>query len=348
MNIVSPVDLNKLSHLTTAIQLVPNQYGRLGALGIFRAEPAARGGIIFDRTEEEIGLLADTSGKGNKQLSAKDWKRETFSLTAPEFNYSDFLTVEDIDRVRAVSEADQAETLADIQTRKLTKLRRKHEQTHEFLRMSALKGVTTTPDGKVYADMFTEFGVTQKVVDFDFTDANLDVQGLCREILRHMEDNAQDGSWAGAAHELVSPEFFDAITTHPKVFEAYNQYQNLNQVAQAQVNRDDLGRTRFGRTFMHCGVMFEEYRASAKYNGTAVKFIETGVGYGYPMGLDDTFVTYMLPAKKFSSVNGLGQESYAWQHPIMRDEQAEIESFSSVLPVCRRPEVLVKVTGVYA
>jgi hypothetical protein len=347
MNIVSNVDFNKLSFLTDAIQLVPNQYGRLGELGIFRLEPSARGGIIFDRTEQEIGLLADTSGKGNKQLSSKDHKRETFSLTAPEFNYSDFMTVEDIDRVRKVGEADQPELLADIQERKLTKLRRKHEQTHEFLRMGALKGVTVTPDGRVYANMFTEFGVTPKVINFTFTDVDLDIQGLCRDMLRHMEDNAQNGSWAGAAHQLVSPEFFDALTSHPKTFEAYNQYENLNQVANAQVNRDDLGRVRFGRTFFHCGVMFEEYRATAKYNGVSVKFIETGVGYGYPMGLEDLFVTYALPAKKFDSINGLGQETYAWQHPIERGEQAEIESYSSVLPVCRHPQTLVKVTGSY-
>lgn len=345
MNVVSPVDFNKLAYLTTEINLVPNQYNRLGSLGIFRLEPSARGGIIFDRTTEEIGLLGDTSGQGNKQLSSKDWQRETFSLTAPEFSYSDHITVEDIDRIRAVGEADQPEMLADVQERKLTKLRRKHEQTHEFMRMGALKGITTTPDGKVYANMYTEFGVTPKVVTFDIYNADMDLNGLCREILRHGEDNAQDGQWAGAYHILVSPEFFDALTNHPKVFETYNQYQNLNQMGLGQVNRDDLGRRRFGRTFMHSGVMFEEYRATAKYGSTSIRFIDALEGHGYPEGMDDLFVTYALPAKKFSSINGLGQETYAWQHPIERDEQVEIESFSSVLPVCRRPAVLVKVVA---
>ena len=340
MNVVSPLDFNKLSDLTRAINLLPNEYGRLTQLGVFRNEPAARGGIIFDRTNEKTGLLSDTRGKGNKQLTGKDHKREVFSLVAPEFNYSDYITVDDIDRVRKVGEADQAEALSDVQERKLRYLRRLHGQTHEFLKMSALKGVTTTPDGTVYANMFTEFDVTQKVVNFTFTNANLDINGLCRQILRHMEDNAKDGAWAGGAHMLVSEEFFDALVSHPKVFEAYNQYQNLNQQGGAQVNRDDLGRTRFGRTFLHCGIMFEEYRASIG----STRFIEAEVGYGYPVGLEDVFVNYMLPAKKFDTVNGLGQEAYAWQYPAKKDEEIEIESFSSVLPVCRRPEVLVKVT----
>lgn len=341
-NVVSPVNFNELVYLTDAINLIPNEYSRMAEY--FRVEPSARGAIIFDRTEEKIALLSDTRGSGKKQLSGKDWKREVFSLVAPEFSYSDFITVNDIDRIRKVGTTDQPEMLGDLQTRKLEYLRRNHEAVHEFMRVSALKGVTTTPDGVVYANMFTEFGVTQEVVNFDFTDADLNINGLCRDILRHMEDNARNGSWAGMAHFMVSPEFFDALVAHPKTFEAYNQYQNLNQLASAQVNRDDLGRKRFGRTFLHCGVMFEEYRASV--NG--VRFIEAEVGYGFPVGLEDTFVMYALPAAKFDSINGLGQVAYAWQWPQERNEQIEIESFSSTLPVCRRPEVLVKLTGTYA
>ena len=340
MNVVNPLDFNKLSYLTTAINLLPNEYGLLGQMGLFRLEPSARGAIIFDRTNETTGLLSDTRGKGNKQLSSGDWKREVFSLVAPEFNYSDYMTVDDIDRIRKVGEADQPEALADLQERKLRKLKRLHSQTHEFMRVQALKGITKTPDNIVYADMFTEFGVTQKVVNFNLSNDNLDINGVCREIIRHMEDNAKDGSWAGMPHILVSQELFDALVAHSKVFEAYNQYLNFNQVANAQVNRDDLGRTRFGRRFEHCGVLFEEYRATIG----STRFIEADVGYGYPMGLDDLFVTHALPAKKFSDINGLGQETYAWQYPAKKDEEIEIESFSSVLPVCRRPEVLVKVT----
>ncbi len=339
MNIVSPVDFNKLSNLTKAIQLVPNEYSRMAEY--FPTESVARGAIIFDRTEEATGLLSDTRGSGNKQLSSKDWKREVFSWIAPEFSYSDFITADDIDRVRKVDTTDQPEVLADIQARKLRKLKRLHSQTHEFMRVQALKGITATPDGVTYVNSFTEFGVTPKVFNFQFTNATLDINSICREMIRFLEDNAHDGgAWTGSPRVMVSPQFFDALISHPMVFEAYNQYVNNNQIANAQVNRDNVGQKRFGREFYHAGVMFEEYRASVG----SVKFIEDDVGYGFAEGFEGLFGTYLVPPAKFSTINGLGQESYAWQHPIERDSQVEIESFSSVLPVCKRPELLFKVT----
>jgi len=348
-SVVSPVNFNQLVDLTTEINLIPNKYQRLGQLGIFRQEGIYQDTVVFDRTEQEIHLLADTKGLGNKQLSSKDWKREVFSLVVPEFSYSDYITPRDVKGIRAVGTTDAEEALATIQERKLRKLRDLHELTHEYLRWGAIKGITVTPDGKTYANMFTEFNVTPKTVNFDFSASN--VKGFleqCREIARHMEDNLMDGSmWAGQVHVFVSPQFFDALTTHPTTFEAYNMYTNSNQANGAQVNRDELGRVWSGRTFLHGGVMFEEHRGNAKYNGSTVKFITDGEGHAIPLGVDDLFVDYVAPAAKFGLLGTAGQSAYAWQRAMENDEQIEIESFSAHLPICRRPAVLVKVTGTY-
>ena len=330
-SVISPNNFNQLVDLTTEINLIPNKYNRLGAMGLFAPEGIYQDTVVFDRTEEEIHLLADTKGRGNKQLSSKDWSREVFSLVVPEFNYSDYITPKDVKGIRQVGTTDQEEALATIQERKLTKLRNLHELTHEFLRWGAIKGITVTPDGKTYANMYTEFNVTPKAVNFDFRSSNTTgFAAQCREIARHMEDNLLDGSqWAGQVHAFVSPEFFDALTTHPTVFEAFNMYQNLNQVNGAQVNRDDLGRKFAGRTFVYNDVMFEEHRGSAKYNGSTVKFIAVQEGHAIPLGVDDLFVTYMAPAVKFGLLGTAGQEAYAWQRAMSNDEQIEIESFSS-------------------
>jgi len=349
-NAISPANFNQLVDLTTEINLIPNRYNRLGGLGIFRMEGVYQDTVVFDRTEVTTALLADTKGEGNKQLSSKDWKREVYSAVIPEFNYSDYITPSDVRGIRAVGTADQEEALASVQERKLSKLRRLHEATHEYLRWSAIKGVTTTPDGTVYANMFTAFGVTEKVVDFDFRASNtVGFLAQCREIARHMEDNLLDGSsWSGQVHAFVSPEFFDALTTHPTTFEAYNMYQAQNQVGGAQPNRDELGRTFAGRQFMHGGVMFEEHRGGYPYNGVMQKFITATEGRAIPLGVDDLFVTYAAPALKFSYLGTQGQETYAWMHAMENDEAIEIESFSSILPVCRKPAVLVRLTGNYS
>jgi hypothetical protein len=349
-NAISPANFNQLVDLTSEINLLPNRYNRLGAMGLFAMEGVYQDTVVFDRTEQTTALLADTKGQGNKQLSSKDWKREVFSVVLPEFNYSDYITPSDVRGIRAVGTSDQEEALADVQERKLAKLRRLHEATHEFLRWSAIKGVTTTPDGTVYADMFTSFGVTEKVVDFDFRTSNTaGFLAQCREISRHMEDNLMDGSsWSGEVWAPVSPEFFDALTTHPTTVEAYNMFVAQNQVGGAQPNRDDMGRVFAGRTFVHGGVRFEEHRGAYPYNGTPVKFITEEEGRAIPMGVDDLFVTYAAPALKFSYLGTRGQETYAWMHAMKNDEAIEVESFSSVLPVCCRPAVLVKLTGTYS
>ncbi|QCQ57950.1 major capsid protein [Rheinheimera phage vB_RspM_Barba22A] len=349
-NAISPVNFNQLVDLTTAINLIPNRYRRLGDLGLFTTEGVFQDTVVFDRTSQEIHLLGDTKGQGNKQLSSKDWEREVFSMVVPEFHYSDYLTPADVRGIRQSGSADQEEALTDIQERKLTKLRDLHEATHEYLRWGAIKGITTTPDGKVYANMFTAFGVTEKVVNFDFRASNLSgFLADCREILRHMEDNLLTaGMWAGAAHAFVSPEFFDALTTHPTTFEAYNMFVANNQVAQAQPNRDDLGRMYAGRQFYHGGVLFEEHRGGFPYNGVMQKFITATEGRAIPVGVPDLFVTYAAPALKFSYLGSRGVPTYAWQRAMENDEQVEIESFSSVLPVCKRPAALVRVTGTYS
>lgn len=349
-NAISPVNFNQLVDLTTEINLLPNRYNRLGSLGIFADQPVYQDTVVFDRTETSTGLLGDTKGLGNKQLSSKDWVRKTFSLTIPEFNYSDYLTPQDVRGIRAVGSADMEEALAAVQERKLTKLRQFHENTAEFLRWGAIKGVTVTPDGTTYADMYTAFGVTPKEVEFDFRASNTTgFLAQCREIARHMEDNLLDGSqWSGMVHAFVSPEFFDALTTHPTTFEAYNMYVAANQVGGAQPNRDELGKVFAGRTFVHGGVTFEEHRGGYPYKGVMQKFIAAQEGHAIPLGVDDLFVNYIAPAQKFSYLGTAGQAVYAWQRAMDNDEQIEMESFSSILPVCRKPAVLVKLTGIYA
>lgn len=348
-SVISPNNFNQLVDLTTEINLIPNKYNRLGSMGLFAAEGIYQDTVVFDRTQEEIHLLADTKGRGNKQLSSKDWSREVFSLVVPEFNYSDYITPKDVKGIRQVGTTDQEEALAAIQERKLRKLRNLHEATQEWLRWGAIKGITVTPDGKTYANMFTEFSVTPKTVDFDFRASNtVGFLPTIREILRHQEDNALDGGSVYGCHIFVGEDFFDALTTHPTTFEAYNMYVANNQAGGAQPNRDEMGRVFAGRTFVHGGVTFEEHRGGYKYDGVMQRFVAATEGHAIPLGMDDLFVTYMAPASKFSYLGTLGQEAYAWMRPMSNDEELEIESFSSVLPICRKPAVLVKVTGTFS
>ncbi len=46
----------------------------------------------------------------------------------------------------------------------------------------------------------------------------------CTEVLGHIEDNLS-GEYMERVYALVSPEFFDALTSHAKVKEAYERWR---------------------------------------------------------------------------------------------------------------------------
>ena len=152
-------------------------------------------------------------------------------------------------------------------------------------------------------------------------------------MLRHFEDNLK-GEFMTGVHCLCSPEFFDALTDHGKVKDAFAYSQ------QRAVLIDDM---RAGFTFG--GVTFEEYRGQATdMNGVTRRFIAAGEAHAFPLGTVDTFSTYYAPADFNETANTLGQALYAKQEPRKFDRGTDLHTQSNPLPMCHRPGVLVKLT----
>ncbi|MFP3025414.1 MAG: major capsid protein, partial [Wolbachia sp.] len=162
--------------------------------------------------------------------------------------------------------------------------------------------------------------------------ATTDVKRKCLEVLRHIEDNLS-GEYMTGIHALVSPEFFDALTSHAKVKEAYERWQ------EGAALRNDM---RSGFTF--CGITFEEYRGQATDpEETVRRFIERDTGHCFPLGTASTFTTYFAPADFNETVNTLGQPLYAKQEPRRFDRGTDLHTQSNPLPMCHRPAVLAKI-----
>lgn len=132
------------------------------------------------------------------------------------------------------------------------------------------------------------------------------------------------------AHALVSPEFFDALTSHSKVKEVYERWQ------EGVDSRDDM---RSGFTF--CGITFEEYRGQATDSeGNVRRFIEDA-WHCFPLGTANTITTYFATADFNETVNTLGQPLYAKQEPRRFDRGTDLHAQSNPLPMCHRPGILV-------
>lgn len=321
-----------MSSLTAAINIIPNRFGRIEALKIFPDKPVRTRQVMVEEQNGVLNLLP-TMPVGAPGTVGTRGKRAMRSFVVPHIPHDDVVLPEEVQGIRAFGSETEMETIASVMARHLQTMRNKHAITLENLRMGALKGVILDADGSVIYDLFKEFDITPAVVNFELTNANSNVKKACANVLRHFEDNLK-GEFMTGVHCLCSPEFFDSLTDHGKVKDAFAYSQ------QRAVLIDDM---RAGFTFG--GVTFEEYRGQATdMNGVTRRFIAAGEAHAFPIGTVDTFSTYYAPADFNETANTLGQALYAKQEPRKFDRGTDLHTQSNPLPMCHRPGVLVKLT----
>ncbi|MDI6750494.1 MAG: major capsid protein [Rhodocyclaceae bacterium] len=321
-----------MASLTTAINLIPNRYGRIEQLGLFPAKPVRTRQIIVEEYAGRLNLLP-TKPPGSPGTVGSRGTRKLRSFVIPHIPHDDVVLPEEVQGIRAFGSETEMEAISSVMARHLETMRNKHAITLEHLRMGALKGEILDADATPLVNLYTEFGITPKTVNFALGNANTNVKGKCAEVLRHIEDNLS-GEFSTGVHCLCSPEFFDALTGHAKVEEAYQRWQD------GWALRADM---RAG--FNYGGITFEEYRGQATdASGNVRRFIAAGEAHAFPLGTVDTFATYFAPADFNETVNTLGQPLYAKQEPRKFDRGTDLHTQSNPLPMCHRPGVLVKLT----
>lgn len=278
--------------------------------------------------------LLPTQAPGGAAYLADRAKRKVRSFTIPHIPYDDLILPDEIQGIRAFGSENEMESIAAVVNDHLQMMKNKHEITLENLRIGALKGKILDADGSTLYDLYNEFGITQKTVNFALSTSTTDVKAKCLEVVRHIEDNLM-GEFSNGIHALVSPEFFDALTSHKNVKEAYERWQEG-----AALREDMRGGFPFG------GIIFEEYRGkAAQPNGTVQRFSAEKEGHVFPVGTYQTFRTYFAPADFNKTVNTIGMPLYAKQSTCEFERGVKLHTQSNPLPLCLRPAVLVKVTA---
>jgi len=319
--------------LTSAINIIPNRYGRLQQLGLFTPKPVTMRTIIVEEMQGVLNLLP-TKAPGSPGTVGTTGKRRVRSFIVPHIPHDDVVLPDEVQGIRAFGSESQFESIAGVMARKLETMRNKHAITLEHLRMGALKGQILDADGSVIYDLWTEFGVTQNVVNFMLNTATTKVKVKCNEVRRIIEKNLM-GEVATGVRVLCSPQFFDALTSHDNVEKAFAYYQQG-----AALIEDGRSGFRFG------GIVFEEYVGFATDAvGNVRKFIPDGEAIAFPEGTMDTFATYFAPADFNETVNTPGLEIYAKQAPRKFDRGTDLHTQSNPLPMCHRPGVLVRLTA---
>ncbi|MCW5982700.1 MAG: major capsid protein [Bryobacteraceae bacterium] len=325
-------DAFEMAALTAAINKIPNNYGRLEQLNLMPGAGVRTRTIIIEEMSGVLNLLP-TQPVGAPGTLGTVGKRKVRSFVIPHIPHDDTVLPEEVQGIRAFGAETETDALANLLAQKLATMRNKHAITLEHLRMGALKGVILDADGSTLYDLYTEFNIVAKTVSFALANAQTEVLTKVLEVKRHIEDNLK-GEFMTGVMCLCSAGFFDSLTTHAKVKEAYSRWQNGLAL---------LSDNRTGFTFG--GITFEEYRGQATdAAGNVRKFIADDEAHFFPLGTASTFRTYFAPADFNETANTLGLPLYAKQEPRKFGRGTDLHSQSNPLPVCLRPEVLVKGT----
>ncbi|WP_054031017.1 major capsid protein [Desulfatitalea tepidiphila] len=327
-------DAFSMVSLTKAINLLPNNYGRLKQMNLMPGKGVRTRSIVV---EERAGVLTllPTQPVGAPGLQNAMGKRTVRTFVIPHIPLDDTILPDEYQGIRAFGQEDGTAALAQVVNDHLQTMRNKHAITLEHLRMGALKGIIYDADGStVLYNLYTEFGITAKTIDFVLDNSATNVGGKCRESVRHIEDNLKGDVMSGV-HCLCDENFFDALVSHDNVKEAYMYHSEASQ----RLGEDNRKGFRFN------GITFEEYRASATGSaGSTVAFIPANTGYIFPVGGQSTFETLFAPADFTETANTLGLELYAKQEPRKFNRGVDLHTQSNPLPICYRPGVIVTAT----
>jgi hypothetical protein len=319
--------------LTDSINLVPNVYGRLQQLGVFPFKGVTTPQVAVEINNGVLSLIP-AQPRGGPANQNQSGNRNLRFFNIPHLPLEDIITVEDLEKVRAFGTADREAGIAQLLASRQEEMALKHFITLEYLRMGALKGKVLDATGAVILDLFAEFGITPTVVDFALNDPETDVDAKIRQVNRHITKELK-GDTKTYVHALCSPEFFDDLTHHPSVREAYLNYQEANPL------REDLS-----AGWKHQSVFWEEYPGEAVApDGTVHKFIPSGSVQFFPMGTTQTMRTYGAPANFIETVGTEGLPLYSKLFPDSKlNQYLGLHTQSNPLPICLRPAVLV--TGI--
>lgn len=315
----------RTTSLTASINILPVVPARLSQLGIFRRMGITSTNAVIENKNGILSLLP-TKVRGAPATQAKRGGRKVRTFEVPHIPYNDTIEAADVVGIRAFGSEDATQSVAELVNERLVSLKQDHEITHEFHRIGAIQGILLDADGVTQiVNMFTEFGVAEQTVDFDFTPGTQDMKAMSQQVIRKIA-TALSGVPYRYIHALVSDTFFDAFVAHATVKGAFETYREARFSLQQQTQFE------FGN------ILWENYNGAV---GTQ-PFIPAGTARFFPVGVPDMFLEINAPANFIEAVGTSGKPYYAKQEVLRFDTGVELHTQSNPLMICTRPAALVK------
>jgi len=319
-------DIFTMSSLTASINEVTYTPSQIGSLGIFEAEGISTTSLVIEKDGDTLGLV-ESKPRGAPGTVVGANKRTGVSFQAAHLPTTATVLADEVQNVRAFGSEDSEQAVQTVVNRRLAKMARRIDLTHENHRLGAIKGQVLDSDGAtVLYDLFTAFGVSQQIVAMAMDTATTDMQGKALDIHEKVEDALGGLSYTGITVPC-GKSFWRKLIGHKAVKDAYARYQDGARL------RDD---PRDG--FMFGGIFWERYRG-----GGSVIIADTEA-YAVPTGVMDLFITRFAPADYMDAVNTLGLPFYSSSEALKHGKGVELEAQSNPAHLCTRPRACIKLT----
>lgn len=277
--------------------------------------------------------------RGAERTNIKQAAYVTKSFVVPFFTLDGAVRPTDIQNLRQAGTANDLETVDNVRLNIMQDIRRYHAALRQKAVVEALKG-NSYVGNDLYTtyNYYTEFGVTQSTVPFDFTNANMDPIAQAELARRAIVDKAMDNSSGYQIVCLCGYKFFDGLLANPTFREAYTYYLNGKQPL-----RDRMGGNSNIRQMEHGGITYIDLSVE-KLGG--VSLIGDNDAYFVPVGIEGMFRAFYAPGDLLDEANKPGKEIYMIEKRDYRSVKMETET--AFMVVNTRPELVVRATPTYA
>ncbi|UVL82294.1 major capsid protein [Pseudomonas sp. B21-028] len=314
-------DLFSVANLTAAVNKLPAIPGKVGVMGLFDEKGVTSTAVVIDEREGRLVLVPNTSRNDDPTpLEGRKRKRRTFeTLHLP---VSSSILPSQLQGIAAFGQESATAPVVTVVNDHLQELKNSVEAIREFQRVGALRGQLLDADGSVLFDLFDEFDVKQKRVTVPLSKPETNVRKACLDAKRHAESEL-GGVMVTGFRALCGPDWFDALTDHAKVKEAFAHYQ----AAQDRLGGD----LRSGFTFG--GIEYVEYDVTV----SGQRFIPADVAQVFPVARG-VFRLFNAPANYNETVNTLGQPFYSKAEPRKMGKGWDLEAQANPLAMCLFPK----------
>lgn len=325
----------QMTSLTGAINKLPYKPRVLGSLNMFEEVRANTEDVWVEERNGKLSLLP-IAARGAINAVRQTPHRKARNFNVPHVPQHQTILASDIAGIRAFGTESELEAVAPYVNDQLAGMKDNHEVTHEYHRIGALKGNILDADGStVIYNLFTEFGVTQEEIDFDYwvNDFGYVVGLIIRAIAGKL-----GGTPFGQIFAVCGDNYFDAVKMHTSTKDAYERWENGKFLRQSMLGSEWYALSANGFEFQD--VMFFNYRGEIG----GVEFVDNDEAYYFATGVPGLFQEIYAPANFMETVNTRALPYYAKQEPMKFNIGTELYTQSNMLAMCTRPSSIIKST----